>query len=199
MADWSAVYLHDTLASSAALAAAGFAACSMMMAVGRFGGDRVVGVFGAAATLRASGALAAAGLGLALLVGTPIAAIVGCGMVGLGIANAIPILFSRAGNLVGVDPGTGLAAVATIGYLGFLAGPPLIGVVAQLTTLRCALAVVVAACALIALYGGAADAVTPSSGHPETAPSTATPSSRRAWQGAPTVPVGAIYERTTRA
>jgi MFS family permease len=148
MADWSAVYLHDVLASSAAFAAAGFAACSMMMAAGRFGGDRLVGAFGATAVLRASGSLAAAGLGLALFVGTPIAAIIGCGMVGLGIANAIPILFSRAGNLPGVDPGVAIAAVAATGYLGFLAGPPAIGLAAELTTLPLALALVVVCCAL---------------------------------------------------
>ena len=79
-----AVYLRDTLASSAAVAAIGFAACSMMMAIGRFVGDRLVGAFGAGPVLRSSGVLAAAGLGLALLRRTPAAAIVGCGMVGLG-------------------------------------------------------------------------------------------------------------------
>src|SRR5262249_41286163 len=115
MADWSAVYLHDVLGSDAALAAAGFAACSMMMAIGRFGGDRVVGTFGAATVLRTSGTLAAAGLGLALLIGTPFAAVIGCAMVGLGIANAIPILFSQAGNVAGINPGMALAAVATTG------------------------------------------------------------------------------------
>src|SRR5262249_10947940 len=153
-ADWSAVYLHDVLGSDAALAAAGFAACSMMMAIGRFGGDRVVGTFGAATVLRTSGTLAAAGLGLALLIGTPFAAVIGCAMVGLGIDNAIPILFSQAGNVAGINPGMALAAVATTGYLGFLTGPPFIGVVAQLTTLRLALGVVVACCALIAVYAG---------------------------------------------
>jgi hypothetical protein len=181
MADWSAVYLHDTLASSAALAAGGFAACSMMMAVGRFGGDRVVGALGAALVLRASGAFAAAGLGLALLIGTPIAAIIGCGMVGLGIANAIPILFSRAGNLAGIDPGMGLAAVATTGYLGFLTGPPFIGLVAQLTTLRLALGLVVACCALIAVYAGAAGAEPPRSGTPETAAELVAAEALRSW------------------
>jgi len=195
MADWSAVYLHDELASSAALAAAGFAACSLTMAAGRFAGDRVVGALGAATVLRASGAVAAAGLGLALLIGTPAAAIIGCAMVGLGIANAIPILFSRAGNMPGVDPGLGLAAVATTGYLGFLTGPPLIGLAAHVTTLRSALAIVVAACALIAVYGSAAGAVTPS-GHPETAASPATPSGRGVVQDLPT---GATVRGSTRA
>jgi len=185
MADWSAVYLRDSLASSAVLAAGGFAACSMMMAVGRFAGDRVVGAFGAATVLRASAIFAAAGLGLALLIGTPIAAIIGCGMVGLGIANAIPILFSRAGNVPGIDPAMGLAAVATTGYVGFLTGPPFIGLVAELATLRLALGLVVACCALIALYAGAATAVTPPSVDPETAAPPVTPSRRRAFQGEP--------------
>jgi len=176
MADWSAVYLHDVLRRSSALAAAGFAACSMMMAVGRFGGDRAVGRFGAATVLRASGAVAAAGLGLALLVGTPVTAVAGCGMVGLGIANAIPILFSRAGNLPGFDPGVALAAVATVGYVGFLAGPPAIGLVAHVTTLRIALALVVACCALIAACAGVA-AADPSLAHrPETTAGRTTPS-----------------------
>jgi fucose permease len=191
MADWSAVYLRDSLASSAALAAGGFAACSMMMAVGRFAGDRVVGAFGAGTVLRGSGMFAAAGLALALLIGTPIAAIVGCGMVGLGIANAIPILFSRAGNVPGVDPAVGLAAVATTGYLGFLTGPPFIGLVAELATLRLALGLVVACCVLIAVYAGAASAVTARPGDRETAAPPATQSRRTALQGAPTAAVGA--------
>jgi hypothetical protein len=58
------------------------------------------------------------------------AAVAGCALVGLGIANVIPILFSRAGGLPGVAPGRALAAVAAVGYGGFLAGPPLIGVLA---------------------------------------------------------------------
>lgn len=175
MADWSAVYLRDGTGSSAALAAVGFAACSMMMAVGRFAGDSLVRRFGAAAILRTSALIAAAGLGGALLIGTSAAAIVGFGLVGLGIANAIPILFSRAGNVAGVDPGIGLAAVATTGYLGFLTGPPVIGLLAELTTLRLALGAVVAGCALIAVYAGGA---TPRTRRAETAVRAATQSRR---------------------
>lgn len=191
MADWSAVYLHDSLASSAALAAGGFAACSMMMAVGRFAGDRVVRAFGPATVLRASGTLATAGLGLALLIGTPIAAIIGFGVVGLGIANAIPILFSRAGNLPGIDPAMGLAAVATTGYLGFLSGPPLIGLVAELATLRPALGIVVFCCAFIAVYAGSATLVTPSCGDREPAAPSAAPNIRGTFKCEPTAAVDA--------
>jgi MFS family permease len=152
--DWSAVYLHDTLGSSAAVAAAGFAAFSLTMAAGRFGGDRLVGRFGSAAVLRASSAVAAAGLAGALGAGTPAAGIVGCGLVGLGISNVIPILFSAAGRVADVEAGPALATVATTGYFGFLAGPPLIGLVAEAAGLRIALGIVCALCAVITAGAG---------------------------------------------
>jgi fucose permease len=154
MGDWSAVYLHDVVGSSPAVAAAGFAATSLAMAAGRFGGDRLVRRFGAELVLRASAALAAIGLSGALAVGTVWAGVVGCGLVGIGIANVIPILFSAAGRVPGVAAGTALAAVATTGYLGFLAGPPAIGIAADLAGLRVALGIVSALCAAIAIGAG---------------------------------------------
>jgi MFS family permease len=151
MADWSAVYLHDSLGSSMHVAAVGFAAFSLTMSAGRLTGDIVVRRFGAHSVMRTSGSIAAAGLGFALLIGTPMAAIVGCGAVGLGIANVFPILLSQAGHLRGVESGLALAAVTATGYFGFLAGPPLIGLAGELTTLPFALGIVVAFCAMIAL------------------------------------------------
>jgi len=132
MGDWSAVYLHDTLGSSPALASAGFAACSLAMAAGRFTGDALVRRYGAARVLRVSSTVAAIGLVGALLVGTPASGVVGFGLVGLGVANVIPILFSAAGRVPGTAPGTGIAAVATTGYFGFLVGPPVIDFVVWL-------------------------------------------------------------------
>jgi MFS family permease len=154
MADWSAVYLHDVLNTDSATAAAGFAACSLLMAAGRFGGDCLANRFGPRRLVRASGTLAAVGLGGGLLSGQPSTAILGFGLVGLGIANIIPVLFSTAGRIPGVQPGTALAAVATTGYCGFLAGPPLIGLAAELTSLPLALGLVSAGCALIAMSAG---------------------------------------------
>lgn len=150
MADWSAVYLHDVLQSDPATAALGFAACSMMMAVGRFSGDFLVTRFGPSQLLRLSSLLAAFGLGSGLLIGTPFAAILGFGLVGLGIANIIPVLFSAAGRVRGVQSGNALAAVATTGYFGFLAGPPVIGLVAEITNLSLALGLVSVFCVFIA-------------------------------------------------
>lgn len=154
MADWSAVYLHDTLGAASSVAANGFAAFALAMALGRFAGDRLAARFGAAPLLRGSSALAAVGLAMALVVATPAVAITGFGAVGFGIANVIPLLFRAAGNAAEDAPGAALAAVATTGYAGFLTGPVVIGCAAQLTTLPIGLAVVSLACAVIAVYGG---------------------------------------------
>ena len=149
--DWSAVYLREALGSTAAMAAAGFAAFALTMAAGRFLGDRLSSLLGPSRLLQVSAITAAVGLGGALLLRSPWAAIIGFGLVGLGIANVIPIVFSAAGRVGGVPAGTALAAVATTGYGGYLTGPPLIGFAAEVTSLPVALGIVSAACALIAV------------------------------------------------
>ena len=156
VADWSAVYLRDTLGTGAGLAALGYAAFSLMMALGRFTGDRMVARFGPVPLMRSSAALAAAGLGAGLLIGRPVVAILGFGCVGLGMSNLIPILFSAAGRTPGVNAGTAIAAVSSAGYFGFLAGPPLIGLLAELTSLPAALGLVVLFTALVAVFAHAA-------------------------------------------
>ncbi len=82
---------------------------------------------------------------------------IGFGLVGLGLSNLIPVLFSAGGRVPGVHPGTGIAAVATAGYAGFLIGPPLIGLAAELVGLAVALWLVVVALALVAAAARAAD------------------------------------------
>ena len=154
MADWSAVYLHDTLATTPAWAATGFATFSLAMAVGRFGGDRLVGRLGAVAALRASSAIACVGLAGAVLLRTPAAAIAGFGAVGLGLANAVPVLFRSAARASPTATGTALAAVATTGYFGFLVGPPLIGLAAEATGLSVGLGLVGGACGLMTACAG---------------------------------------------
>ena len=149
--DWSAVYLMDSRGASQSVAAAGFAAFSLAMAGGRFAGDHVARRLGAACLLRLSGALAAGGLLLALIVKGPVIAIAGFGLVGLGVANLIPVIFSAAGRAYAVAPGHGLAAVATTGYVGFLAGPPAIGLAAEVAGLPAALGIVALACAAVAI------------------------------------------------
>ena len=150
MGDWSAVYLRDAVGTTPAFAAVGFAVFSLAMALGRFAGNGLTRRLGPARLLQLSGALAAIGLAAALLRGTAIVSTVGFALVGLGVANLIPILFSAAGRTPGIASGTAIAAVATTGYFGYLAGPPLIGLVAEAAGLPTALGIVCAACALVA-------------------------------------------------
>ena len=98
MGDWTAVYLRLDLGADAGLAGAGFAVFSAAMAVGRLTGDRLVAAFGPVAMMGWGSLLAALGLGGALLLHDPLAAILGFGLVGLGLANIVPILFSAAGR-----------------------------------------------------------------------------------------------------
>lgn len=156
MADWSAVYLRDTLGTGPAFAASGYAAFSIAMAAGRFGGDALRARFHAVTLVRASGILAAVGLGVALLIGHPIAALVGLACVGLGLANIVPVLFTAAGQTPGIASGMGIAAVASVGYFGFLLGPPVIGFVARATSLTIGLGLVALLIALIAVCAGGA-------------------------------------------
>jgi MFS family permease len=162
IADWSAVYLSDGLAASATVAAWGYAAFSLTMAAGRLAGDWLTARFGPVAVVRAGGALAAAGLGAGLLLGTIPAAIFGFACVGAGLATIFPITMSATGRVPGIAPSAALTAVATAGYTGFLAGPPVIGFASEALGLRAGLGVVaLLSAAVIVLAGkvaGASDA-----------------------------------------
>jgi MFS family permease len=154
MADWSALYLRDVTGATPGAAAAGYAAFSLAMATGRFAGDALTLRFGAMPLVRGGGVLAALGLGVALVVGSSWAAIVGFGAVGAGFSVAFPLMLARAGSLPGTTPGTAIATVSVFGYTGFLAGPPLIGFVSQLTNLRGGLLVVVLTSLTVAVLAG---------------------------------------------
>ncbi len=156
--DWAAVYLRDDLRSDPALASLGFAAFSLAMAAGRFGGDNMVRRYGGPAVLASGAGTAAMLLAASLLLSSPIAALLGFAAVGLGLANAVPILFSTAGKIHGTPPELAIAAVSTAGYCGFLFGPPVIGLAAERLGLGMALGLVAGALAVVAL--GAAYAIT---------------------------------------
>jgi MFS family permease len=153
MADWSAVYLSSSLGAGTGTAAAAFAAFSMMMAAGRFTGDRLVARLGGDAVVRAGGALAAAGLGLSLAIGHPLVAVLGFALVGAGLSCVFPVVLSSAARSPDLPPSAAIAAVCTVGYFGFLLGPPMIGGLAELIGLPGALGLVVLLCALIAALG----------------------------------------------
>lgn len=146
VADWSGVFLMGTGATAAG-AAAGFAGFSAAMVLGRVFGDQLVRRLGPALVLRGGAGLAAAGFGLAVL--WPAAGAAGFALVGLGVANMAPLLFSAAGR-AGTTASTGVAAVATLGYAGLLLGPPVIGAAADVVGLRGAMGVLIASAAVLA-------------------------------------------------
>ena len=138
--DWSAVYFRDELHASASVAALGFGAASGAMAIGRLLGDAAVARLGRSRVVRLSGLLTGGGLLLGVLAPSPVGAFFGFGIAGLGLANAVPVFFAAAAETPGVTSGAGIAAVASLGYAAFLGGPPLVGNVAQATSLRIGIA-----------------------------------------------------------
>ncbi|HEY0866426.1 MAG TPA: MFS transporter [Fimbriimonas sp.] len=151
--DWAAVYLRTSMGASAAVAGIGFGVFGLGMAIGRFLGDPIVGRFGTMRVLAFSGLISALGLVASVSVPTPAAAVIGFALAGLGLANLVPILFAAAGRQPGFSPAYGLAAVTTLGYTGFLLGPPVIGLVADAWTLGASLGLVAVLCAIVAIYG----------------------------------------------
>jgi len=151
MADWSAVYLRSQLQTSEGLAAVGYAAFSICMATGRFLGDGLTARFGAVTLVRFSGFIAATGLSITLLFAEPVMALVGFGLVGIGFATVVPSVFTAAGRISGISPGVALASVSSLGYLGFLASPPVIGLVAEGIGLRGALGIIVVTSVTVAV------------------------------------------------
>jgi MFS family permease len=152
MNDWSALYLREDLGTSAGVAATGFAAFSAGMAIGRFGGDAIVARLGAERVLRGGAAVAALVLGVFLAVGSTAAALGGLVLVGLGVANGVPLLFSAAGRTA--TPGPAIAAVGTMGYVAFLGGPPFLGFLADAIGLPGALSTICLAAVIVVLLGG---------------------------------------------
>jgi predicted MFS family arabinose efflux permease len=142
--DWSVLYLQQELGSPQQQAALAYASFSAAMAAARFGGDAMRARFSPSLLLRASALLAAGSMTLVLLTGTPWVALAGFAGVGIGFANVVPILFAASARVPGVEPARGIAAVSAAAYLGFMAGPPVIGFLAQTSSLTRALYLVVA-------------------------------------------------------
>lgn len=152
MADWSAIFLTSVSGSSVAMAATGYAAFAVAMAAGRFAGDWIVSRVGARQVLGWGGALAAAGLALAVAFPAPLVVAIGFAAVGVGLSNVVPVLFSVAAR-AGSTPSAGIAPVATMGYAGFLSGPPLIGFVASVAGLKVGLGCLVPAALIVMVLG----------------------------------------------
>lgn len=142
MFDWSSVYFDSVIRPPKELVRLGYITSMCAMTCGRFLADRLVTRFGVVRVVRASGITISAGLLLAVTLPYLIPATIGFLLVGFGVSSVVPICYSMAGKSTTMLPGVALAAVSTIGFLGFLIGPPLIGFVAQAINLRWALGLV---------------------------------------------------------
>jgi MFS family permease len=143
MADWSSLYYRQVLKDPSQAGTIGYTAFIFAMAFGRFTGDALIQRFRNRKMLMADGFLIVAGLGLALAVPSPLVVIMGYAAVGFGVATIIPIVYTVAAKSGTMAPSIALAAVSTIGFTGFLIGPPVIGFIAHETGLRLALLLVV--------------------------------------------------------
>lgn len=150
---WGALYLRGEVGASAAVAGLAFVALQAAMTAGRLIGDRVVDRFGQRRVARVGGAVTALGMTLALAVPSVSAALVGFALTGLGVATLVPAVMHTADELPGLPHGAGLAVVSWLLRVGFFVSPTVIGVIADVASLRAALVSVVLAGAVVLLLG----------------------------------------------
>jgi len=139
VADWAAVYLHGTLHTSTVIAGLGYAAYLLMMMTVRLVGNRVMNRFRVNVALPLLATVGMLGLGAGLVIDRSASVLVGLMCLGAGLALVIPMVFSACGHIRNVHAGTAIAMVSACGWSGFVLGPPLIGGIATLTSLRTAL------------------------------------------------------------
>ncbi|GLV53408.1 hypothetical protein KDH_02620 [Dictyobacter sp. S3.2.2.5] len=155
MNGWSGVYLHDTVRTDLGFAALGYTIYTCMMTAGRLMADAFVARVGARWFVRCAALFVIGGMSLVLLFATALMTLIGYGLLGLGVAGIAPIVLREVGHRgSGKQAGPAIAAVTTLGYFGSLCGPALIGWLAQLSTLRLALGLILISSCFIALFAG---------------------------------------------
>ncbi|MCC3720675.1 MFS transporter [Rouxiella badensis] len=157
MLDWSALFLITERSVDPHNAGLGYTVFAIAMTLGRLTGDKVINYFGRFKVLLFGSLIACAGLLLSVGVDSLYAVAAGFIMVGLGASNLVPIMFSAAGNQTSMPANLAIASVTTLGYAGILAGPALVGFIAQLSNLSIALSCVAV---LMLLVAASARAVT---------------------------------------
>jgi MFS family permease len=151
MFDWSGVYFKDVIGVQGSMVPAGFIAFMSMMATGRFVSDAFTNRFGTHLILKVSGVLIGTGLLVAVAFPALPTGIAGFFLVGLGTSSVIPLTYSEVGKSLNLTPGKAIATVSTLGYFGFLLGPPMIGFVSEAFNLRVSFALVALAGLCISL------------------------------------------------
>jgi len=135
VADWSAIYLKESLNAPKAMISLGYAGFSIAMTLGRLNGDSLIAAIGNKKIVIAGCLLSALGFTIVVLASVVPAAITGYILIGCGSSCIIPVLFSAAANIPGTSTVEGFAMVTTGGLIGFLAGPSLIGFISEKSNL----------------------------------------------------------------
>ena len=143
MADWSSLYYRQIINQPHVVSALGYTAFALFMSIGRFLGDPLIEKWGYKTVLKGNGLLIAVGMILSLSTSIPSLVIIGFALVGLGVSSVFPVVYILATKEKSMMPSAALAAVSSVGFVGFLVGPPIIGFIAQLIGLRLALTVLV--------------------------------------------------------
>jgi len=155
--DWSGVFLTTLRGADIGTAGLGYAAFAVAMTICRLAGDRIRAALGERTVLLGGGLIGALGFLIVLAVPSFEAGLVGYFLVGVGASNLVPVLFSAAGRSKDMPSGLAVTAVSTLGYLGLLAGPAVIGFVAHATSLPVAFALLAAAFIVVAACFRVAD------------------------------------------
>ncbi|QPH41582.1 MFS transporter [Pedobacter endophyticus] len=142
MFDWSGVYFKDIVHAPRSLVILGYASFMIMMATGRFIGDKIIGKLGRRTTIKISGLIISAGMFTSVFFPFVITATIGFMLVGIGVSSIVPTVYSVAGKNGKVAPGIAIAIVSSVSYFGFLLGPPLIGGISELSSLQYSYAVI---------------------------------------------------------
>jgi MFS family permease len=142
MFDWSGVYFKEIIKAPGALVAVGYTTFMISMASGRFLSDVLVRKYGTKKVLIASGMIISSGFYMAVLFPFLIPSTIAFMLIGFGVSNVVPIIFNVAGNNEKVPTSIAITIVSSISFLGFLIGPPCIGYIAELTSLKYAFAIV---------------------------------------------------------
>ena len=142
MFDWSGVYFKEVVKAPESLVVLGYTSFMIMMASGRFIGDKVTARFGRKRVLQVSGVLISGGMYLAVFLPYIIPAAIGFMLVGLGVSTVVPGVYSIAGKTPGIEPSKALTAVSSVSFLGFLIGPPVIGYIAHAVGLKMSFALI---------------------------------------------------------
>lgn len=153
MFDWSGVYFKTIVQASIQWVGTGYVAFMISMATMRFFADKITAIYGAKVIIMISGTLSFLGLAIAILFPMLISSLTGFLIVGMGVSSVIPLVFGMAGSTNKMAPSVALASVSTMGFIGFLIGPPLVGFMAEVFGLQISFALIALMGLMIVLFG----------------------------------------------